>query len=136
MIVPNGKLISSQVVNWTLSDRQRRLDIHVGVEYGNDPEKVVDILVKACAGHPGLMDHPEPVALFLGFGNFTLDFQLRAWTAEPGFLGIKSRLTMAVNKAITGAGIVIPVPKRDVRLVTADSSPPGTLSDTEPPDES
>jgi len=136
VIVPNGKLISSQVVNWTLSDRQRRLDIHVGVEYGNDPEKVVEILVKACAKHPGLMEHPEPTALFLGFGDFTLDFQLRAWTAESGFLKIKSELTMAVNKAISDAGIVIPVPKRDVRLMTADSSPPDNISKKEPSDDS
>jgi small-conductance mechanosensitive channel len=119
VIVPNGKLISSQVINWTLSDRQRRLDVHVGVEYGSDPEQVVDILVRSVSKHPGLMQQPEPVALFLGFGDYTLDFQLRMWTAETGFLKIKSELTMAVNKALNDAGINIPVPKRDLRLISS-----------------
>jgi len=76
------------------------------------------------------------LALFLGFGDFTLDFQLRAWTAETSFLKIKSELTMAVNKAINDAGIVIPFPQRDVRLTTADSSPPDSISEKEPSDES
>jgi potassium efflux system protein len=126
VIVPNGKLISSQVVNWTLSDRQRRLDIHVGVEYGTDPDRVIELLVEAGSRHPGLLEHPEPVALFVGFGDFTMDFQLRVWTAESGFLKIKSELTVAVNRALNDAGIRIPVPQRDLRVTM---SGPGELGD-------
>jgi small-conductance mechanosensitive channel len=134
VIVPNGKLISSQVINWTLSDRQRRLDVHVGVEYGNDPEQVVDILVRSASNLPGLLQNPEPMALFLGFGDYTLDFQLRTWTAESGWLKIHSELRMAVNKALKDAGINIPFPKRDLRLLTGgddawDQAPNKEISD-------
>jgi potassium efflux system protein len=126
VIVPNGNLISTQVINWTLSDRQRRLDVHVGVEYGNDPEEVVRILVATAANFEGLMERPEPTTLFLGFGDFTLNFQLRAWTSQTNFLKQKSELTMAVNKALNDANIKIPIPQRDLRVTIAK---PGSESD-------
>jgi len=127
VIVPNANLISNEVINWTLSDRQRRLDVHVGVEYGSDPEEVVQLLVTTAANFKGLMELPEPTALFLEFGDFTLDFQLRAWTSQTSFLKQKSELSMAVNKALNDAGIKIPVPQRDLRVTIANpgSEPEG-----------
>jgi len=135
VIVPNGNLISSQVINWTLSDRQRRLDVHVGVEYGNDPEEVVRVLVAAAANVPSLMEHPEPTVLFLGFGDYSLDFQLRVWTAETSFLKQKSELTIAVNRALNDAGMVIPFPKRDIRVTAAEPGAPDNIPDKETRDE-
>ncbi len=133
VIVPNANLISNQVINWTLSDRQRRLDVHVGVEYGTDPEEVARILVATAASFEGLMGRPEPTALFLGFGDFTLDFQLRAWTSQTNFLKQKSELTMAVNKALNDANIKIPVPQRDLRVTVANpGSEPDGLERTKP----
>jgi small-conductance mechanosensitive channel len=127
VIVPNGNLISSQVVNWTLSDRQRRLDIDVGVEYGTDPEKVIELLVAAGAAQEGVLQNPAPTCLFLGFGDSSLNFQLRVWTAETWFVKQKSNIAVAVNKALKEAGFTIPFPQRDVHM----KPPPG--DDTPPP---
>jgi small-conductance mechanosensitive channel len=133
VIVPNANLISNEVINWTLSDRQRRLDVHVGVEYGTDPEEVVQLLVTTATNFKGLMELPEPTALFLEFGDFTLDFQLRAWTSQTSFLKQKSELSMAVNKALNDAGIKIPVPQRDLRVTIAKpGSDPDGLERTQP----
>ncbi|MGH2901608.1 MAG: mechanosensitive ion channel family protein, partial [Solirubrobacteraceae bacterium] len=80
VIVPNANLISERVVNWTFSDRQRRADVNVGVAYDADPEKVIALLVGVGRAHPEVLSIPEPIALFVGFGDSSLDFSLRVWT--------------------------------------------------------
>ena len=82
VIVPNGNLISAEVINWTLSDRMRRIKIPVGVAYGTDPQKVLDLLAGVAKDSNDVMRFPEPHALFLGFGESSLDFELRFWTAN------------------------------------------------------
>jgi small-conductance mechanosensitive channel len=117
VIVPNANLISDQVVNWTLSDRQRRVDVKVGVKYGTDPERVLALLLQVAAADERILDRPEPDALFLGFGDSSLDFQLRAWTAHYAvWMQIRSDLNVSVNRALKEAGIEIPFPQRDLHL--------------------
>ncbi|MEN8181397.1 MAG: mechanosensitive ion channel domain-containing protein, partial [Myxococcota bacterium] len=82
VIVPNANLVSEQVINWTLSDRQRRMDVVVGVRYGTDPERVLAILQQVAEAHPQVLRAPAPVALFRGFGDSSLDFLLRVWVAR------------------------------------------------------
>ena len=115
VIVPNANLISAEVVNWTLSDERRRADIPVAVAYGTDPQVVIDILVGVAGDHPDVMDEPPPAALFLGFGESSLDFELRAWTGE-NFVQVSSDLRVGINAALIGAGIEIPFPQRDLHL--------------------
>jgi potassium-dependent mechanosensitive channel len=117
VIVPNASLITDSVVNWTLSDRQRRLEIPVGVAYGTDPERVIRLLTDVARANPEILDEPAPVALFIGFGESSLDFELRAWTArfERGLV-TKSDLTVAAYAALREAGIEIPFPQRDLHL--------------------
>ena len=69
VIVPNGDLVSKEVVNWTRSDRQRRYDIDVGVAYGSEPEQVMRLLVEAARDVPEIMTDPAPLAMFKGFGD-------------------------------------------------------------------
>jgi small-conductance mechanosensitive channel len=121
VIVPNGEFISAQVVNWTLSDRTRRIDISVGVAYGTDPETVIDLLTKVARENDEVLGDPEPNALFMGFGDSSLNFSLRAWTRVfDSFLRVRSALTVAVNAAIREAGIEIPFPQRDLHLRSLD----------------
>ena len=89
VIIPNGQLLSGQLVNWTLSDRQRRLSLPVGVAYGTDPQTVIDILIRLAHDHPAVTDDPEPEALFKEFGDSSLDFELRVWISrvQRGFAG-------------------------------------------------
>ncbi|HEY4908792.1 MAG TPA: mechanosensitive ion channel domain-containing protein, partial [Methylomirabilota bacterium] len=117
VIVPNASLISDRVTNWTLSDRRRRIDLPVGVAYGADPERVLDLLRVTALAVPGVIPEPAPLALFKGFGDSALDFEVRAWTDRfEDWLIIKSRLGVAVNAAFKNAGIVIPSPQRDVTI--------------------
>ncbi|UCE84708.1 MAG: mechanosensitive ion channel [Deltaproteobacteria bacterium] len=122
VIVPNGSLISDQVINWTRSDPERRIELPVGVAYGTDPERVLALLVDVARTNPNVLDEPEPQALFDGFGNSSLDFRLRAWVPfDIGFV-TRSELAVAVNAALREAGIEIPFPQRDLHLRSVDAA--------------
>ena len=117
VIVPNGGLISEEVINWTLSDQQRRMEIPVGVAYGTDPEQVLEILMGVAASHAEVMEEPGPQALFVGFGDNSLDFILRAWTNHfDRWMVIRSELLVAMNAALREADISIPFPQRDLHI--------------------
>jgi small-conductance mechanosensitive channel len=119
VLVPNGTLVSDKLINWTLTNRNRRLDIAVGVAYGTDPGRMMDLLLAAARGTPGVASHPAPVALFVGFGTHSLDFAVRAWTNDfDNWVQIRSDLTVRVHDALIAASIVIPFPQRDLHLRT------------------
>ena len=127
VIVPNANLISAEVINWTLSDERRRVDIPVGVAYGTDPGTVLGLLLSVAQHHPDVLNDPEPAALFLGFGDSSLDFELRAWTCAD-FVRVGSELRVAISAALAEAGIEIPFPQRDLHLRSVDSGAIGALS--------
>jgi small-conductance mechanosensitive channel len=121
VIVPNSKLTSDQVVNWTLSDRQRRMELHVGVAYGSEPPVVLDLLHGVAEAHPDVLAHPPPQALFLGFGASSLDFELRCWTARfETFRATQSELATQIWAALDAANIPIPFPQRDLHLKSVE----------------
>ena len=123
VIVPNGKLVSDVVTNWTKSDRRRRVDVEVGVEYGTPARRVIDLLLAVGRAHPSVLDDPEPRAFFLRFGDSALEFMLRTWIADfdEGF-GVRSDLSVGIQEALEQAGIAVPFPQRDLHLrsVSAD----------------
>jgi small-conductance mechanosensitive channel len=121
VIVPNGDLISQQVTNWTLSDRLRRMEIAVGVKYGTDPQRVIDLLTATVIQHPEVLPDPAANAIFQGFGQSSLDFVVRAWTTSVDWRIVASDLTVAVNSALKEAGIEIPFPQRDLHLRSVDA---------------
>jgi hypothetical protein len=86
---------------------------------GTDPQVVIDILVGVASDHSEVMSDPEPAALFRGFGESSLDFQLRAWT-RGDFVQVSSDLLVAVNNALADADIEIPFPQRDLHLRSVD----------------
>jgi small-conductance mechanosensitive channel len=112
VIVPNGNLISEQVVNWTLSDRNRRIDLPVVVSNTAEPEHVLGILQEVGKGNPDLMDEPAPMAVFLGFGAGVMNFELRVWTMHiDRFVTIRTDLALAVHHALESAGVgILPGP--------------------------
>jgi len=133
VIVPNANLISEQVVNWTLSDRRRRVELEVGVAYGTDPEVVLSLLRDVGAAHPATLDSPSPEALFLGFGDSALNFRLRVWIPrfEESFQ-IRSELCVAVNGALRDVGITIPFPQRDLHIRSVEPGVIHSLEDRKP----
>jgi small-conductance mechanosensitive channel len=116
LIVPNGDFISSRVANWTLADPVRRVSLPVGVAYGTPPQRVLDLLMGVARAHPEVLDAPQPEALFRGFGESSLDFELRIWTDGRLLYRVQSDIAVAVYDALEQAGIAIPFPQRDLHL--------------------
>ena len=116
VIVPNGNLVSNELINWTLSDSQRRMIIKVGVEYGTDPNEVIKILLGVAKKNKELLEDPAPYVLFREFGDSSLNFELRCYTDSSDWLFILSDLHVKVNNALKEAGIVIPFPQRDLHI--------------------
>ncbi len=121
LIVPNSMLISDKVTNWTLSNRQRRIELQIGVAYGTDPRRVIDLLTSVAVAHPLTARIPIPQTLMTGFGADSLNFEMRLWTNDyDNWMQIKSDVAVAVNEALAAAGIVIPFPQRDLHLQSID----------------
>ena len=120
VIVPNASLISNQVTNWTMSDRQQRIQLPVKVALGNDPHQTLELLIKVAREHPGVLDSPEPQAFFNGFGDNYLDFALYYWLSD-NVLETKSEVALGVHDTIKEAGIDTPRPKGDFNLKIIDT---------------
>src|SRR4029077_5665795 len=116
VILPNSALVAEQVTNWTFSDAKRRVAVRVGVAYGTDPEVVLSLLIKVAAQQPGALTEPGPEALFLGFGESALDFELRAWVARADAVAsFRSARGMGVEGALGTTAIPFPSRRRALK---------------------
>ena len=124
VFIPNSQLVSQNVTNWTYSDLRRRIVLPVKVAYGTAPKRVSELLTAIAAKHPLVLDQPAPAVVLMGFGESSLDFELRAWTDRFGDAEtIQSELADAVYAGLVEAHIDLPVPRRDVRLWRAPEPP-------------
>jgi potassium efflux system protein len=115
VIVPNGQLVSAQVINWTHSDQERRITIPIGVAYGTDPQLAIDTLISVALDNSDVLDNPAPIAFFVRFGPSSMDFELRAWVNNGEIINeINSRLCLGIYNRFKDAGISIPFPQQDV----------------------
>jgi potassium efflux system protein len=117
LIVPNSKLISENVTNWTHSGTVVRLIIPVAVAYGSDVDLVFDALTAAALASPRVLTDPKPIALLQGFGDFSLKVELQAWlfdVNESRFA--QSEISREIIRRFVESGIEIPFPQQDVRL--------------------
>lgn len=117
LIVPNKEFITGQLINWSLTDAITRLTVNVGVAYGSDVAKTEEILLNAARNHPDVFNSPPPRALFLGFGDNSLNFTLFVFTDTiDKRLSLLHDLHKAIDKGCREAGVEIAFPQRDVHL--------------------
>jgi potassium efflux system protein len=125
VIVPNDSLISREVVNWTLSDRRRRVRVKVGVAYGTDLTLVREVMKTVADAHAAAIGGPPPEVLFDSFGESSLDFVLEFWTTDfAEWEHLRSAVGIDLYDALTKAGIEIPFPQRDVHVRTLPEPKP------------
>lgn len=106
VIVPNGKLISERVINWTFSKRHRGVDVGISVVLGTDPQRVIAVLERTAADHPMLLKDPKPEALLVRTGPDWMGFELRAATGEvENWMKARSELAVAVTAALVAEDI-------------------------------
>ena len=117
LIVPNKEFVTNKLVNWSLSDAILRVDVPVGVAYGSDTEKVMEVLHRVAEENEHVLKDPRSQVLFLGFGDSALLFELRVFSPDvERRLLIKHQLHLAVDEGFRAAGIEIAFPQRDLHL--------------------
>jgi len=116
VVVPNGNLISNQLINWTLSDNRRRIEIKVGVAYGSDPNVVVELLEKVAKENSEVLKEPAPWALFEEFGDSSLNFRLLFWVPYDIGIGTKSKVAIGIYNIFKENNITIPFPQVDLHV--------------------
>ncbi len=127
IIVPNSQLITEKVTNWTLSDMLRRVDLPVGVSYSSVPKDVIKVIEMVAIDNPHILADPPPQVLFTGYGDSSINFELRAWTDRfDDWPQIRSELATAVFEAVRAAGMSFPFPQREVRILGYPEGNTGT----------
>ncbi|MCK9395262.1 MAG: mechanosensitive ion channel [Methylobacter sp.] len=117
LIVPNKTFITSQLVNWTLSDAITRVVIPVGIAYGSDIELAHKIMIDTVRSTPLVLAEPEPSVLMVGFGESSLDFSIRIFVSElSNRLPVTHDLHFRLEKALREHRIEIPFPQRDIHV--------------------
>lgn len=116
-IVPNKEFVTGKLLNWTLSDKVNRVVIEIGVAYGTDTEKALEMLAAITDEHPIVLKDPAPVFGFEGFGDSCLKLVLRCYL--PNFdhrLKVITQLHVAIDRRFKDAGIEIAFPQRDLHI--------------------
>ena len=118
IIIPNSKLITENVVNWTHSERKVRFRIPVTVASNVDIRKVEQALLEAAKNVPEVLETPEPGVRFLEFGQNGLEFELRAWTTTLVHRRGKftSEMNFAIYDKLKEHEIEVPYPQRDIHI--------------------
>lgn len=117
IIVPNSKLVSERVINWSYGDPTARIAINVGVDYDADTQLVSDTLIQAATGVPNVLTDPAPRVQFLKFGDYSLDFRLLVWTNQPRrHVQLRSDINYRIARLFRERGIKIPYPTQEFLL--------------------
>jgi small-conductance mechanosensitive channel len=117
IIVPNSKLVSQRVINWSYGDPRARIAIPIGVADDSDIQLVTDTLVDAAKGVPNVLTEPQPRVQLLKFGDYSLDFRLLVWTNQPrSHVQIRSDINYRIAQLFRERSIRIPYPTQEFLL--------------------
>ncbi len=117
-LIPNENLVTTDVINWSYSDRKVRVRIPVQISYDDDPEQAMAIMVQAASANPRVLLTPEPAVRLMEFADSGIALELRVWLSDPeeGIGNVRSDINLAIWHGFKEAGITIPYPQRDVHL--------------------
>jgi small-conductance mechanosensitive channel len=117
-LIPNAKLISETIVNYSLSSPMIRIELPVGVSYSADPQVVKRILEAAAAREPLVEKYQPPAARFTEYGDSSINFELLFWinVQKTARRKVRSALYFAIFEELQTAGIEIPFPQRDLHI--------------------
>ena len=117
-LIPNETLISERVENWTHTNNRTRLKLEVGVHYDSEVRRAIDLCTEAAQEIDRVLEDPRPKCLLVGFGDSSVDLQVRFWIADAqnGVMNVKSAVLLRIWEKFKAEGIEIPYPQRDLHL--------------------
>jgi small-conductance mechanosensitive channel len=123
IIVPNSRLVSQRVINWSYGDPRARITIPIAVSYDSDIQLVTDTLIEAARTVPNVLPEPQARVQFLKFGDYSLDFRLLVWTNQPRrHMQLRSDINYRIAQLFRERSITIPYPTQEFLLKGVDLS--------------
>jgi small-conductance mechanosensitive channel len=119
--IPNETIIKSEVTTVTRFPI-RRLDIRVGVSYKEDIGTVRSVLLDVADKNPLALMDPQPLVIFQGYGESSVDLEFGLWTTRENFGQLRDTLPEQIKRRFDEEGIEIPFPHRTLQL-SSDSAP-------------
>ena len=117
-LIPNEDLITNRVINWSFSDRNVRVRVPVGISYDSNPRLAIELCLQAAKSTSRTLMDPEPKCLLTGFGDNSIDLELRFWIDDPsnGVGNVRSAVLLSIWDNFNENNIEIPYPQRDIRI--------------------
>lgn len=117
-LIPNEDLITQHVINWTFTDNKVRIKVPFGVSYDADPHECIRLGIEATKRVDRVLDYPEPICNLMGFGDNSVDLELRFWISDPvnGVSNVKSKVLLNIWDTLKEHDIEIPFPQRDLHI--------------------
>ncbi|MDX1710252.1 MAG: mechanosensitive ion channel [Rhodovibrionaceae bacterium] len=117
-LIPNEDLITQRVINWSYTNQLLRLPLRFGISYHSDVRLAMELSVEAASTVKRVLQDPQPVCRLIGFGDSSVDFELRVWISDPqgGVMNVRSEIFLAMWEKFREHGIEIPFPQRDLHI--------------------
>jgi small-conductance mechanosensitive channel len=117
-LIPNENLITSEVINWSYTDKNVRVVIKIQISYDDDPEQAMALMMACANASPRVLNDPPPNVRLMNFADNGIELHLRVWIAdmENGTGTVKSDVNLAIWRAFKQHGITIPYPQRDLHI--------------------
>lgn len=115
-LIPNEDFITQQVVNWSYSDMNVRVDADFRASYDSNPREVARVAIEAAQTVSRVSDNREPVCWITEFSAYSIEYKLRFWIADPqaGITNIRGQVLLALWDGFKQAGITIPIPQTEI----------------------
>ncbi len=117
-LIPNENMITSEVINWSYSDKNVRVLIKVQISYDNDPEQAMALMLGCANASSRVLNDPPPLVRLMEFADSGVELHLLVWIAdmENGTGSVKSDINLAIWRAFKEHHITIPYPQRDLHI--------------------
>ncbi|MGY6744562.1 MAG: mechanosensitive ion channel domain-containing protein [Cecembia sp.] len=116
VIIPNGDLLAQSLTNWTLSDKQRRVELLIGVSYNSDMDLVTQLIQKQLEVE-GILNSPPSRVLLQTFADNSVNFRVLFWVEDIDvWVTIRDTVMRGIFKSFKEHGVEIPFPQRDLHV--------------------
>ncbi len=130
VVIPNGDLLNQHLVNWTLGNTKRRIDMLIGVAYGTDLEKTKQLLENLAKNDDRVLRVPAPTLLVKEFSNSSINLRLLFWVPNVSeWTNVQSDILSAIDIAFKANNIVIPFPQQDIHIHYVEGNMPETKNE-------
>lgn len=124
-LIPNEDLITQKVINWSFTNNLVRTKVPIGVSYKSDPHQCIELIIESVQNIDRVLKDPKPVCLLRGFGDSSVDLELRFWLSDPsnGVANVQSQVLLNVWDTLKANNIEIPFPQRDLHIRSSEVIP-------------